>query len=240
MPLWRKKSPKAERRRGARLGAEHSRSGRGDSGSAVPAASDPWGLRLPFGVSSWEVGHLARQKSPCELGRRPALRRGVLQGTRGSRRSLSPRRAGVPAMLEPALPSKAGAWVSSSVGTLDWDGGTGDHGRARSRPISAGGPGTASTHPVGETQVHPRGRGVLPQPAPSPGGVSLGKGREDSSIAWRRRRAAWPSCCRATCAVPLTQLPRIVSPSGSSCPGTRGPPRPLLRLQKVNSNINST
>lgn len=48
-----------------------------------------------------------------------------------------------------------------------------------------------------------------------------------------------PSCHCATCAVSLTQPPRIVSPSGSSCPETRGPPWPLLRLQKVNSNINS-
>lgn len=147
MPLWRKKSPKAERR----LGAEHGPSGRGDSGSAVPTVSDLRGLRLTFGISLWKVGHLARQKSLRELGWRPALRHSVLQGTHGSRRSLSPRRAGVLVMLETALPSKAGAWVHSCMGTSDRDGGTGERWRARSHPTFAGGPGTASAHPVGET-----------------------------------------------------------------------------------------
>lgn len=72
MPLWRKKAPKLSET-GARLGGEHGPGSRGDSGSAVPAVSNPWGLRLPFGVFLWKVGHLACQKSLHELGRQPVL-----------------------------------------------------------------------------------------------------------------------------------------------------------------------
>lgn len=135
-----------------------------------------------------------------------------------------------PTMLEAVLPGTAGAWVCPSIGARGWDSGTGDRERARSCPTATGAPGTASPHPVGETQVCPCRPAAIPQLVPLPPGISLGKGQEDSTIMWRW--VAWPggcpSCHCATCAVSLTQLPRIVSPSGSSCPGTQGPSQPLL------------
>lgn len=82
------------------------------------------------------------------------------------------------------------------------------------------------------------------QPSPSLAGISLGEGKEDQTTVWWRQRAAWPghwpSCHHATCTAVVTQLPRIVSPSGSSCPGMWEPLQSLLRLQKVNLCINST
>lgn len=63
MPLWRQNSPKAACRWGARLGAEHSATDKGDSGSAVPAVSDAQGLRLPL-VFSYEKLDIWLCRSP--------------------------------------------------------------------------------------------------------------------------------------------------------------------------------